>query len=108
MEANAIRAAVASEIARFPEFAGTHIEFEQKAEADYEMHLQWAADHPGQEPSDRAYFLLRAESPAGISEPVLREAESTVTDWIDSTYNADSDKVAEVQWGSYAGTKLLN
>jgi hypothetical protein len=107
-EANATRTALAGEIAKFPEFAGTQIEFEQAAEADYEMHLQWAADHPGEGPADRAYFLLQAKSPADIPEPVLRVVESTVTDWIDSTYNADSEEIAEVQWGSYAGTKLLN
>ncbi|WP_280412166.1 hypothetical protein [Nocardia asiatica] len=95
------------EIAKYPELAGARIGFGQKAEADYEMHLHWAAQHPGQDAGDRAYHLLRVEAFHEVPEPVLREAESNVTDWIDSTYNDASDETVEVQWGSYAGTKLL-
>lgn len=106
-EADAVRSTLAGEIAKFPEFGDARIEFEQKAEDDYEMHREWAADHPGQDPADRSYYLLRVESSTGVPEPVLREAEVAVTDWIDSTYNDASDEYTEVQWGSYAGTKLL-
>lgn len=108
MEADATRTALSNEIAKVHEFADAQIMLEQKAEVAYTMHSQWAADHPGQSPANREYFLLRAESPADIPEPVLREAEVTVTDWIDSTYNAASDTIAEVQWGSYAGIKVLS
>lgn len=107
-EAEATRSALADEIATFPEFTSARITFEQKAETDYEMHLHWAAQHPDQDPGDRAYHLLRVDTDNDVPEPVLREAESKITDWIDSTYNDDSDDIVELQWGSYAGTKLLS
>ncbi|MEU2092504.1 hypothetical protein [Nocardia beijingensis] len=107
-EAEATRSALAAEIAKFPEFTGARITLEQQAETDYEMHLHWAAQHPDQDPGDRAYHLLRVDTDNDVPEPVLREAESNITDWIDSTYNDDSDDIVELQWGSYAGTKLAN
>ncbi|TLG13966.1 hypothetical protein FEK35_09335 [Nocardia cyriacigeorgica] len=108
VEAGATNSALAGKVARLPEFDAARIELEQKAEADYEMHLHWAAQHPGQDPADRAYYLLRVESPTDIPEHVLRDVETEITDWIDSTYNDASDEIIEVQWGSYAGTRLLN
>lgn len=105
-QADATRSALAREIARFPEFAAARIELNQEAEADYEMHLHWAADHPEQDPADRTYYLIRVDSPTDVPEPALREAEAKVTEWIDSTYNDSADEIVEVHWGSYAGTKL--
>ncbi|MGY2126418.1 hypothetical protein ACW9HJ_33685 [Nocardia gipuzkoensis] len=55
-----------------------------------------------------AHTFFRVESPTDIPEPALREVENTVTDWIDTTYNDASDEIVEVQWGSYAGTRLVN
>ncbi|MGV9971350.1 hypothetical protein [Nocardia beijingensis] len=75
-EAEATRSALAAEIAKFPEFTGARITLEQKAETDYEMHLHWAAQHPDQDPGDRAYHLLRVDTDNDVPEPVLREAES--------------------------------
>jgi hypothetical protein len=109
-EANDIRSALTAEVAKYSEYTDSRIEFEPKteAEADSGMHSEWATQHPGQDPADRGYFFLRVESPTDIPEPALREVENTVTDWIDTTYNDVSDEIVEVQWGSYAGTRLVN
>lgn len=107
-EAGAIRSAAEGEISKFPEFVAASTELDQRAEDDYEMHREWATEHPGQDPAERAYFLLRVDSATDIPEPVLRAAETAITDWIDSTYNAAAEEITEVQWGSYAGTKLVN
>ncbi|WP_280241182.1 hypothetical protein [Nocardia abscessus] len=103
MEADAIRSVLAMKVA---EFAHARIQLEQKAETDSEMHLDWAAQHPGQDAADRAYFLLEVTSATDIAEPILREVEDAVTDSINSTYNDNPDEIIEVPWGSYAGTTL--
>jgi hypothetical protein len=105
-EADAIRSVLTAKVAEFPEFANARIQLEQKAETDSEMHLDWAAQHPGQDAADRAYFLLEVTSATDIPEPILREVEDTVTDSINSTYNDNPDDIIEVPWGSYAGTTL--
>ncbi|MFB8276153.1 hypothetical protein [Nocardia colli] len=108
VEAEAVCSALTRGIARFAEFGDARIEIERQAETDYEMHLNWAAQHPGQDPGDRAYFLLQAQSATVIPESVLREAESTLWEWIDSTYHGDSDEIVEVHAASHAGTKLAD
>ncbi|WP_280336064.1 hypothetical protein [Nocardia wallacei] len=107
-EAEAVRSALVSEIARFPEFGNARIEVEQKADADYEMHLTWAQQHPGVDPADRDYFLLSAESPTDIPDQVLAEVDSELWDWIGSTFNDASDEIVEVQAASSFGTQLVN
>jgi hypothetical protein len=107
-QANATRSTMANLIGEFPEFAGARIVFTQTAESDYEMHRDWAVEHQGQDPADRAYFLLRVESPTTLPESVLREAECAIEDWIELTYNQASDEIDEVPWGSYAGSTLLS
>lgn len=104
-EADATRSVLSNEIATYPECGNAQVIFEQnqEAEADYEMHLDWAAQHPGQKFEERAYFLLRLESATTIPEPVLQEVESAIWDWIDSTYNADSDEIIEVRAASAIG-----
>ncbi|WP_280345339.1 hypothetical protein [Nocardia abscessus] len=106
MEADAIRSVLAMKVAEFPEFADARIQLGQKAETDSEMHLDWAAQHPGQDAADSAYFLLEVTSATDIAEPILREVEDAVTDSINSTYNDNPDEIIEVPWGSYAGTTL--
>ncbi|MGK8501594.1 hypothetical protein [Nocardia asiatica] len=105
-EANAIRSILVTKVAEFAEFADARIQLEQKVETDSEMHLDWAAQHPGQDAADRAYFLLEVTSVTDIAEPILREVEDAVIDWINSTYNDNVDEIIEVPWGSYAGTTL--
>ncbi|MEV6556730.1 hypothetical protein AB0M22_13500 [Nocardia sp. NPDC051756] len=108
VEADAVRSALVSEVATFAEFGDARIEFAQEAEADYEMHLSWAAQHPGEDPADRGYFLLQVQSATDIPESVLREVESALWEWIDSTYHGDSDEVVEVHVASHAGTKFVD
>ncbi|NKY27312.1 hypothetical protein [Nocardia gamkensis] len=105
-EADAIRSALTTKVAEFAEFTNARIELERKTEADYEMHLDWAAQHAGQDAADRAYFLLEVTSATDIPEPILREVEDAVIDSINSTYNDNPDDIIEVPWGSYAGTTL--
>ncbi|MFR9751630.1 hypothetical protein ACL02S_11400 [Nocardia sp. 004] len=105
-EAETIRSILADEIAKFPEFAAARIQLEQTADDGSEMHLHWAGEHPGQDAADRAYFELEVTSAMDIPEPILREVEDTIIDWINSTYNDNPDDIVEVPWGSYAGTKL--
>ncbi|MFC4127888.1 hypothetical protein [Nocardia rhizosphaerae] len=101
-EAEATRSALADELAEYAQCSDARIEFEQNQEAaaDYDMHTDWAAQHPGQEPGDRAYFQLRVQSPTDVPEPVLQNVELAIWDWINSTYNDDSDEIIEVQAAS--------
>ncbi|WP_459547317.1 hypothetical protein [Nocardia sp. X0981] len=104
-QAEAVRTALTEELAKSPEFARARVGLEQKSESDYEMHSTWAEEHPGQDPGDRAYFLVEMTSPADVPEPVLRKAEDEIIEWIDANYNDEDNGIAEVQWGSYAGTE---
>lgn len=104
-QAETVRVALTDELAKSPEFAHAQIGMEQNAESDYEMHSTWAEEHPGQDPGERAYFLLEAISSVDVPEPVLRKAEAGIIEWIDETYNDEENDIAEVQWGTYAGTK---
>ncbi|MFI1463825.1 hypothetical protein [Nocardia carnea] len=104
VQADSVRAAATAELTKYTEFGQTQVGLKQEAETDYEMHLNWAREHPGQDSGDRAYYLLEMTSPVDIPESLLREAEDNITDWIGSTYN-DNDNV-EVPWASRAGTTL--
>ncbi|WP_459545823.1 hypothetical protein [Nocardia sp. X0981] len=103
-QAQAVRTALAAELMESPEFARARVGLEQKSESDYEMHSTWAEEHPGQGPSDRAYFLVEMTSPVDVPEPILRKAEYEIIEWIEKTYNDEDNDIAEVRWGSYAGT----
>lgn len=104
VQADSVRAAATAEIAKYAEFGQAQVGLKQEAETDYEMHLDWAREHPGQEPGDRAYYLLKMTSPVDIPESLLRRAEDNIIDWVGSTYN-DGEAV-EVPWASHAGTTL--
>lgn len=101
-QADSVRAAAVGELARFPEFAESRTELAPKVDGEYRLHLDWAEEHPGRSPGDRAYFSLEMISPVDVPESVLRKAEDEIIEWIDRTFNDQPDDIAEVQWASFA------
>ncbi|WP_063128454.1 hypothetical protein [Nocardia fusca] len=101
-QADSVRSAAAGELAKFPELAGARTELAPKAEGEHRMRLEWAEEHPGQDPGDRTYFSLEMTSPVDAPESVLRKAEDQILEWIDTTFNDEANDIAEVQWASFA------
>lgn len=101
-QADSVRSAAAGELAKFPEFAEARTELAPKAEGEQRMHLEWAEEHPGQDPGDRTYFSLEMTSPVDAPESVLRKVEDQILEWIDTTFNDEANDIAEVQWASFA------
>ncbi|MEV3966116.1 hypothetical protein AB0M34_35505 [Nocardia sp. NPDC050193] len=101
-QAESVRSAAAGELAKFPEFAEARTELAPKADGEHRMHLEWAEEHPGQDPGDRTYFSLEMASPVDVPESVLRKAEDQILEWIDTTFNDEANDIAEVQWASFA------
>ncbi|WP_280467187.1 hypothetical protein [Nocardia cyriacigeorgica] len=99
-QAEETHSALAREVAKVPELASVRLEFEQDAGVGFDMHLTWAQQHPNQDAGDRGYYYLRVESPTELPDRVLEGVEEKVWDWIDETYNADSDEIIEVRAAS--------
>lgn len=103
-ETNAVRLFLARQIALYPKFSDGQTALENQSDSGSDIHLTWMQQHPGQDPVDRAYFLLAVACTTDVPDAIIGEVEASIWDWIDTTYHLASNDVREVHVASSAGT----